>query len=1414
MKKKMLSMFLVIAMVAGLMPTTALAAGDYGKYEPDGVKVTSTSALDDDENYITVKWVTMNDVNSTVNQTNLQNSYVYIKFKNGKVGQALNDHSGWRTTTIEQEGDTQVLKMYFSLDLLKNGEGKEAYCNLRVYPGATISEIGAVSELSSSRDFGGALTFYRGKDSRQPAEKIDISYKIKYYGQEEILDYYRIGSPSAAAYNFSDKVTCEDNVLWATNAGGISMNTVGLKSASISADKPSLPNSEVISNPISLSAVTALGVDAEKAYTGAANSANGLDKAVYAKVSSIKYTGTDYGDSIYFSEKDGQLYLNVNESIYDKIGSATYIEMPLTADVEQTLTSNTVTCSKTIKLTRPQVGRTASLSNLSLQWPSGNRYYRTYHKARLTADEGYELPDSITVTVGGNLLTEGTDYIYTRGLNKNNGTVEFPASTVTGDININASADKKAVPLDSIAGILLGFDGGIWYNETNSTFQTASGWTVSSSRNDTFSDSVKLDGNGNPVTKTLYFQNGDGNLYSYELTYKRDITAPAIEEISGFPEEEDYKTSAEITFTVSDALSGIKSVKVTCDDGEDVDFDKDSFTADRNGTYTVTVTDEMGNQKIEKVTVQSIHVHSYTYYTNPKNAAKVIESCVCGHEETAVLDYSEGSGSYTYTGSAITPVKATYSAGWAGDKPADIVYSDNIDASTEAKATLDIGGATATKTFEISSYDISSADVTINPASGKYTGLPHTPEVSVSLIQFGTLTEGTDYDVSWGEKELTNAGTYTATIKGKGNFTGQLQGGFEVTNGWNPEVNREYTVSEPNGSGWLNDDFAVTAMPGYELSFTNIAGGQWKDTLIGTAEGADSRMSFYVKNIEDGTISEMATESYKLDKVSPVGKVFLDERNGWESFMNTITFGLFYKDEVTVKAEASDGLSGVEKIEFIEASEAMSLEELKNRQEGWEVLPEDGESVTFNDAKQFIYYIRITDKAGNEAYISTDGAEYDATAPAIGGIENSATYYTTQKVTVTDKNLYSVKLNEEESTANITLNGNTDKAHTIVATDKAGNITTVFVTMKPIASISIPINGITEENVRSSDEEAISSVITKASELLEEQDLTDEEKAALEKIKSDAGKLEDKLKATSDTFKDLTDKAGSYDEKTVTSGDKQGIQDLINSVDVLLETDNLTEDEKAEMEEAKKTAENLIGKIESTAKESREITDKVAELDKGMATSDDKQATLELIDRVDELLKGENLTDDEREALEEVKKSAEEAIAQIEAAGKATITENTDKVKNITHENVTVEDKADLEGAKADMEEALKEYGSNMTDEERKAIQEEIDRIDEAIAVIEKIENLQVLIEKIPDKLTKGNANAVKAAQDAYNALSDYEKTLIDTNKMDKAVKALEKLNSPNTGDDTHIFLWLVLMLSAVFGGVKINVYSKKKNIR
>ena len=63
--------------------------------------------------------------------------------------------------------------------------------------------------------------------------------------------------------------------------------------------------------------------------------------------------------------------------------------------------------------------------------------------------------------------------------------------------------------------------------------------------------------------------------------------------------------------------------------------------------------------------VENIHVHRYSYTPNAENPAQIIESCTCGHSQTATLDYSTGDGRYLYTGSDITPVTVTYSAGWA-----------------------------------------------------------------------------------------------------------------------------------------------------------------------------------------------------------------------------------------------------------------------------------------------------------------------------------------------------------------------------------------------------------------------------------------------------------------------------------------------------------------------------------------------------------------------------------------------------------------------------------------------------------------------------------------------------------------------------------------------------------------------------
>ena len=506
-----------------------------------------------------------------------------------------------------------------------------------------------------------------------------------------------------------------------------------------------------------------------------------------------------------------------------------------------------------------------------------------------------------------------------------------------------------------------------------------------------------------------------------------------------------------------------------------------------------------------------------------------------------------------------------------------------------------------------------------------------------------------------------------------------------ITNGWNPVKDTEYTASIPNAKGWLKEDLTVTAKDGYELSLTNTADGTWKNTLIGAVESADSSLKFYVRNKTTGAVSEQVTVAYKLDKntetTGTTGKVEFVGRSSWQTFVNHITFGLFYKDEVTVKAEADDGLSGVASIEYAVSDKAMSLEEVMAITD-WTAMPKDGVGVTVEDEKTFVYFIRITDKAGNVTYISTDGAEYDTTCPAIGGIENGSIYHTTQVITVTDKNFESITVNGEPATLDsegkLALNGNLETTYAIHVMDKAGNVTEYIVTMKVIADITDSIKDITVDDVKSDDKETIETVIKNIKEELKNDDLTDEE--------------------------------------------------------------------KAELEDEKQKAEDLIKKIE-------------------------------------------------------------EAIGSTE-------TDNTDKVKDITSENVETKDKSDLEKAKDELEKALDDYKDNLTDDEKKDIQDEIDRIEKALEVIDKVEKVEDLINKLPENIAKSDADAIKKADEAYNALSKYEQSILDKNakkKLDNAKSAPEALNNPKTGDNKNIWMWFALLFVSGGGLLGTTAYRRKR---
>ena len=158
------------------------------------------------------------------------------------------------------------------------------------------------------------------------------------------------------------------------------------------------------------------------------------------------------------------------------------------------------------------------------------------------------------------------------------------------------------------------------------------------------------------------------------------------------------------------------------------------------------------------------------------------------------------------------------------------------------------------------------------------------------------------------------------------------------------------------------------------------------------------------------------------------------------------------------------------------------------------------------------------------------------------------------------------------------------------------------------------------------------------------------------------------------------------------------------------------------------------------------------------------------------------------------------------------------EVPVVNPDEVKPEDKTDLEDTKAKLEEMLKD--DSYTDDDKKDIQDAIDDIDDALKVIGNVEAAIELIDKLPETIKKDDEAAIKAADDAYNALTEYEKSLVGEGSkkaLDDAKAAFAELNkpadttSPATGRTNSLWLWAALLF--VSGGtvITLTVVDKKK---
>ena len=313
------------------------------------------------------------------------------------------------------------------------------------------------------------------------------------------------------------------------------------------------------------------------------------------------------------------------------------------------------------------------------------------------------------------------------------------------------------------------------------------------------------------------------------------------------------------------------------------------------------------------------------------------------------------------------------------------------------------------------------------------------PKAPTAAAKFGTPTYSysTEEDGTYTTDQPTNAGTYwvKATVDETKNYTGlEAKKQFRIL--------QKYTVTYAAGSNGSGNVTAgsKTQDVAFTLSSDTFTRAGYEQTGWSTSDGGEKVYELggsYTAN-EDITLYSVWSDITK-----PTGEISIGTKS-WKTFLNNITFGLFFKDTQTVTITASDNSGEDVTIEYLLSDKELDETELASA-----TFTAYTEVFSINPGNKYVIYAKLTDTSGNVAYINSEGIVLDSIAPVISGVENGKTYCEAQTVTVTEEYIESVKVNSTEVTLDannqFTLNPAEGK-QTIVVTDKAKNETTITIT--------------------------------------------------------------------------------------------------------------------------------------------------------------------------------------------------------------------------------------------------------------------------------------------------------------------------------------------------------------------------------
>ena len=261
----------------------------------------------------------------------------------------------------------------------------------------------------------------------------------------------------------------------------------------------------------------------------------------------------------------------------------------------------------------------------------------------------------------------------------------------------------------------------------------------------------------------------------------------------------------------------------------------------------------------------------------------------------------------------------------------------------------------------------------------------------------------------------------------------------------------------------------------------------------------------------------------------------------------------------------------------------------------------------------------------------------------------------------------------------------------------------------------------------------------------------------------------------------ITDAIAAITADNVKSSDAAAIAAVERQLLDIAETFDDEESTPAEWQQLVDGAANckaLTERIAAVAAEIDRITAAVNGYDIATVTSDDKAALEQLLADIDALLATDNLTQAERDALEALKDQVQALLDRIAAAKAAAEAPEIVAVKDITKDNVKPKDKEALEKAQEAIEEALRTYGDNYTEAERKALEEQLEAIKAALAALDNAEKAAEAIDALPkpEDAKLGDKDEAEKVKELVDGLTEHEKELVGKDALGKLDDVLDRI--------------------------------------